>query len=140
MKSIIRAFVITALIYMILGVLVGGAISGGSLGDYAKTDEGHWLEAEHAFINFIGFLSFGIMALFYAIMPISFGRKLKSTRLATTTLVLLNLGIFLMIVFTAVKGLGIDTVISPKLVMTGGILLTVGYVTFGIDILKLVKK
>ena len=135
MKRTIKSFIIAGIIYMFLGVLFGGLISGGPVADYAQTEAGHWLEAEHALINFIGFLSLILMGLTYQVVPSICEKQIYSKKLGNLNFVIVNLGLLFMIIFIALKSLlGIEYFSS--IIMIGGILLTIGYFTFGINILK----
>ncbi len=133
MKRIIQLFFSAGIVYMFLGVLLGGLISSGPLATYAETEAGHWIEAEHAFINFIGFFSFLLMGIVYHVLP-SLSGKSPSKLLAIISFVILNAGLLLMILFTAVKSLNHLPVSFA--IMTGGLLLTLGYFIFGWNVLK----
>ncbi len=120
---------------MFIGVLIGGMISGGKLSLYSHTEEGHWLEAEHAFITNVGFVSFILFGLLYYVVPLISNRELYSLKLAKYSFILLNIGLILMIVFTAVKGLS-NVSYASTFNMLGGIILTLGYLIFGYNLLR----
>ena len=135
MKNVIKSFFIAGIIYMFVGVLIGGMISGGKIGDYAKTDDGHWLEAEHVFINNIGFLSFILMGAVYYIVPLISRRDIYSKELAKYGFILLNLGLISMILGNFSKGLSLFAY-SSEIIMLGGIILTMGFFIYGYNVLR----
>ena len=135
MKKIITLFIIFSIFYMFIGVILGGLISGGPIAKYAETEEGHWLEAEHAFVNYIGFFSFSIMGLVYYFFPLLRNKSLFSKNLAFINFIFLNIGLFMMMIFTFTLHF-LHFSFSSIGIMIGGIFLTLGYILFGINILK----
>lgn len=120
---------------MFIGVLLGGMLSIGKIGEYSETEAGHWLEVEHIFINNIGFISFIIMGLVYFVVPSISKKEIYSKELAKFDFIILNLGLFLMVFGIAVKAL-LFWSLSSVIIMIGGIVLTLGFFIFGYNILR----
>ncbi len=133
---IVKSFIISGMIYMFIGVLLGGVLSSENIGEYAKTDKGHWLEAEHTFINFIGFISFTLMGILLYLIPNISGKKLYSQKLSMISFVLLNFGLIFMAISIFFIGIYPEELFISKFIMVGGILLTIGFFIYGYNILK----
>ena len=134
MKTIIKSFIIAGIIYMIIGVLLGGFMSGGSLAEYIETDEGHWVEVIHIFIDNIGFLSFIIMGLVYFVVPQISKKEIYSKKIARHSLILVNVGLITVLFSLLINGLGYT--IPSLIILIGGVILTIGFLAFGYNVLK----